>query len=123
MTRDTDDGSTMASVDYRSLISRADLEYEGSIERSEAGPPVGNGRMGSLVWTTPSALKLQLNRVDVYANGGDTMSFNRRTMTTGTAAGSLMLSSRDRVRMRSQIGTPTRICPSTMGSPRWKVTE
>jgi len=27
--------------------------------------PVGNGRMGSLVWTTPTALRFQINRVDV----------------------------------------------------------
>jgi hypothetical protein len=39
---------------------------------------VGNGRMGSLVWTSPSALKFQINRVDVYANNSYTNSFNRR---------------------------------------------
>ena len=34
--------------------------------------------MGSLVWTSPSALKFQLNRVDVYANNSFTTSFNKR---------------------------------------------
>ena len=34
-------------------ISRADLIYTQPVARSEEGMPVGNGRMGSLVWTTP----------------------------------------------------------------------
>jgi len=37
--------------------------------------PVGNGRMGSLVWTTPSSLRFQINRVDVFAVDGRTASF------------------------------------------------
>ncbi len=37
--------------------------------------PVGNGRMGSLVWTSPTQLKLQINRVDVFAADGRTVSF------------------------------------------------
>jgi len=39
--------------------------------------PVGNGRMGSLVWTTPSALKFQINRVDVFALHASSVSFPR----------------------------------------------
>ncbi len=37
--------------------------------------PIGNGRMGTLVWTTPSALKFQINRVDVFAEHASTTSF------------------------------------------------
>ena len=48
----------------RDVVSRADLSYEKPAGRSEAGLPVGNGRMGSLVWTAPSSLKLQINRGD-----------------------------------------------------------
>jgi len=33
--------------------------------------------MGSLVWTTPSALKFQINRVDVFAEDSSTTSFPR----------------------------------------------
>lgn len=62
-------------VDYRSLVSRADLTYTAPAERSEHGMPVGNGCMGSLVWTTPDALKFQLNRVDVFAAGCNTYAF------------------------------------------------
>ena len=70
--------SSILSVNYRNLVSRADLTYDKPVPRSEEGLPVGNGTMGSLVWTSPSALKFQINRVDVYANNSYTNSFNRR---------------------------------------------
>ena len=38
-------GSSVLSVDYRNLISRADLTYQRAVEHSEEGLPVGNGRM------------------------------------------------------------------------------
>ena len=60
------------NVDYRSLVSRADLDCNEPVSRSEEGMPVGNGRMGSLVWTTPTALKFQINRVDVFAQNCET---------------------------------------------------
>ena len=72
--------STLLQVHYRSLVSRADLIYERTANRSEAGMPLGNGRMGSLVWTSPTALKLQINRVDVFANNRATHSFNQRDL-------------------------------------------
>jgi hypothetical protein len=62
-------------VDYKSLVSRADLTYDKPVTRSEEGLPVGNGRMGSLVWTTPAALQFQINRVDVFAENSATNSF------------------------------------------------
>ena len=65
------------NVDYRSLVSRADLRYDTPVERSEEGMPVGNGRMGSLVWTTPNALRFQVNRNDVFATASSTHSFPR----------------------------------------------
>ncbi len=40
--------------------------------------PIGTGRMGTLVWTTPSQLRMQINRVDVYANDSATNSFFER---------------------------------------------
>lgn len=67
-----------ATVDYAGLVSRADLHYEKPVSRSEEGIPVGNGRMGSLVWTTPEAICLQINRVDVFANNCTTTSFPER---------------------------------------------
>jgi hypothetical protein len=69
--------SAMLGVNYRTLVSRADLLYDHPATRSEEGMPVGSGRMGSLVWTSPSALKFQINRVDVFAENSSTTSFPR----------------------------------------------
>jgi len=66
------------NIDYEKLISAADLTYEKAASPSEAGLPIGNGTMGTLVWTTPSSLKFQINRVDVYPNNRHTNSFNKR---------------------------------------------
>jgi len=65
-------------VDYPRLVSRADLNLSGTFDISDNGLPIGNGTMGSLVWTSPASLKFQINRVDVYANGCETQSFFRR---------------------------------------------
>jgi hypothetical protein len=65
-------------VDYRELVSQGDLVYDEPASRSDEGMPVGNGRMGSLVWTTPVSLKMQINRVDVFAVDKNTTSFPRR---------------------------------------------
>jgi hypothetical protein len=70
--------SSMLTVDYKSLVSRADLTYEKPVVRAEEGLPVGNGTMGSLVWTSPTALKFLINRVDVYSMNSYSRSFNRR---------------------------------------------
>jgi len=67
-----------ADPDYRRLVSRADLHYDKPVSRSEEGIPVGNGRMGGLVWTTPEAIRLQINRVDVFASNCCTTSFPAR---------------------------------------------
>lgn len=65
-------------AELRALISRADLDYPAPPARSEDGLPVGNGRMGSLVWTTPTAVKFQINRVDVQPIGAASNSFPER---------------------------------------------
>ncbi len=68
----------LASVDYSNLVSRADLDYSSAVTRSEEGVPVGNGRMGTLIWTTPDAIRFQINRVDVFGNNRATDSFPQR---------------------------------------------
>lgn len=65
-------------TELRALISRADLNYAAPVGRSEEGLPVGNGRMGSLVWTAPTALRFQVNRVDVQPISASTTSFFER---------------------------------------------
>jgi hypothetical protein len=66
------------AIDYRAVVAKADLVYDTPVARSEEGLPLGNGRMGSLVWTTPAALRFQINRVDVQPINRDTDSFFER---------------------------------------------
>ena len=66
----------MANI--KEIVSRANLTIDGCVNRSEGGIPIGNGVMGTLVWTSPTALKTQINRVDVYANASYSNSFNER---------------------------------------------
>src|SRR5579872_2049842 len=70
--------TAQSAIDFRALITRGDLVYDKPVTRSEEGMPVGNGRMGSLVWTTPRQLRFQINRADVYANNSATNSFFER---------------------------------------------
>ena len=70
--------TVLPPVDFRALVSKSDLVYSAPVNRSEEGMPVGNGVMGTLVWTTPSALRFQLNRVDVFANDESSNNFYQR---------------------------------------------
>ncbi|MFA6134124.1 MAG: hypothetical protein WC869_08940 [Phycisphaerae bacterium] len=70
--------SSLLSVDMRKLVSRGDLHFAAPASMPEHGLPIGNGRMGSMLWTSPSALKLQINRVDVYASDSYSHSFHHR---------------------------------------------
>ena len=68
--RGTDSGQpshSLAQVDSRALVSRSDLIYLSPVERPAEGLPIGNGRMGTLVWTQPNSLHFQINRNDVLA--------------------------------------------------------
>jgi hypothetical protein len=67
-----------AGDELRRVISPSDLVYDKPAPRSEAGIPIGTGRMGTLVWTTPSQLRMQINRVDVYGNNCASNSFFER---------------------------------------------
>ena len=69
---------TTTEPNLRALISASDLVYQKPVPRSEEGIPIGNGTMGTLVWTTPTELRFQINRVDVYANNSATNSFFER---------------------------------------------
>lgn len=71
-------GSSLLRIDYKKLVSRADLDYSEPVTRSEAGMPVGNGTMGSLLWTIPSQLKMQINRVDVFGSNSSSNNFFQR---------------------------------------------
>lgn len=62
-------------MNRRMLVEKANLNYLGTVKRSEEGLPLGNGTIGTLLWTSPASVKIQVNRVDVYANGSDSNSF------------------------------------------------
>lgn len=68
----------LLQVDHQKLISNADLHYTQPVGRSEEGMPVGNGRMGSLVWTSPQSFHLQINRVDIFGNDATSDNFFER---------------------------------------------
>ncbi len=57
----------MELPDDRKRISEADLNTMHPVAYPNEGYPIGNGRMGTLVWTTPDAIRFQINRVDVFA--------------------------------------------------------
>lgn len=67
---------TIPTIDYKSLISKADLNYTQPVKRTEAGQPIGNGRMGSLIWTNQQAINLQINRVDYFNVNASSTTFD-----------------------------------------------
>jgi hypothetical protein len=80
-----------AATSLHARIARANLVYDKPVTRSEEGMPLGNGRHGTLVWTTPTQVCLQINRVDVYGNDCRTNSFFERTTTTAEDVRTLRL--------------------------------
>ncbi len=48
-------------------IESSGIVLDAPTDRPNEGLPIGNGRMGTLVWTALSSLEFQLNRVDVFA--------------------------------------------------------
>lgn len=62
-----DSSAPILNMDYKSYVSAGDVNYTGVITTSQHGMPIGNGRMGSLVWNNnASSLNFQINRVDVF---------------------------------------------------------
>lgn len=57
-------------MNYRTHISRSDLLYHRPKDALESHA-VGNGIMGTMVWTTPDSVHLQINRNDVFAINKD----------------------------------------------------
>lgn len=69
----------------REWISKADLDYAGIDRLPEEGLPVGNGRMGTLLWLDASAIHMLLNRVDVFSSDESSTAFG--PMDAGYSAG------------------------------------
>lgn len=72
---------SMISVDFTALVSKADLDFKEPLggQDTERGLPVGNGRMGTLLWTAPeqSKLHMQVNHTDVFAFRNSSASTHR----------------------------------------------
>ncbi len=62
----------LVDVDYKALVSRSDLVYLRPASRRGHGHPIGNGVMGTQVWTTGHSLEFQINRVDLFAVNNET---------------------------------------------------
>jgi hypothetical protein len=54
-----------SATDREAQVSRADIVLDRPVARKEGGMPVGNGTMGSLVWTTPGAIKFQIMAIEI----------------------------------------------------------
>lgn len=65
------DESPSPKQEHREIMSRSDLVYDKPVATPDAGQPIGNGRMGTMVWTSPDAIHLQVNRADVFAVNRD----------------------------------------------------
>ncbi len=77
----------LLTPDAAKIVSRADITFDKPASRTEEGLPVGNGRMGSLLWTSPSAMHFQINRVDVFAQDSTTTSFPAADRDYGSGCG------------------------------------
>ncbi len=55
------------TVNQRTGVARSDLVYDKPAATPDEGQPIGNGRMGTMVWTSPDAIHMQIHRVDVFA--------------------------------------------------------
>ena len=64
---------SLLKFDYPSLVAHADLAFGTPAPSRHDGLPIGNGRMGTLVWTTPAALHYQINDDDLFCFGNNTL--------------------------------------------------
>ena len=64
---------SLLKFDYPSLVAHADLAFDTPAPNRHDGLPIGNGRMGTLVWTTPDALHYQINDDDLFCFGNNTL--------------------------------------------------
>ena len=78
--------SSMITMDYAKYLAPIDLHFTKPTKPIE-GIPLGNGRMGTLVWIDGSGSKLQFNfgRPDVFYRGSATTTFSYTSHTDGNS--------------------------------------
>ena len=76
----------MITMDYARYLAPIDLHFTKPTKPIE-GIPLGNGRMGTLVWVDGSGSKLEFNfgRPDVFYRGSATTTFNYTSHTDGNS--------------------------------------
>jgi hypothetical protein len=52
--------------DVRQIVC-PDIVLNRPVHHPSEGMPIGNGRMGTMMWTAPGSIEFQINRVDVFA--------------------------------------------------------
>ena len=78
--------SSMITMDYAKYLAPIDLHFTKPTKPIE-GIPLGNGRMGTLVWIDGSGSKLQFNfgRPDVFYMGSATSTWSNKSHTDGNS--------------------------------------
>ena len=79
-------GSSMITMDYAKYLAPIDLHFTKPTKPIE-GIPLGNGKMGTLVWIDGSGSKLQFNfgRPDVFYRGSATTTWSNKSHTDGNS--------------------------------------
>lgn len=80
------DGSTMIAMDYAGYLAPVDLHFTRPTNPIE-GIPLGNGKMGSLVWIDKSGSSIQFNfgRPDVFYRGSATTTWTESSHIDGNS--------------------------------------
>lgn len=60
-------GREVFKVDHVSYLKKHDIVYLEPDYEGFNGFPIGNGDLGGMVWSTPSGIKLQMNKIDLYS--------------------------------------------------------
>jgi alpha-L-fucosidase 2 len=53
-------------IEYPEYFSQHDIVYKRPSYKGYEGFPIGNGDLGGLIWTTPTGIKLQINKSDAF---------------------------------------------------------
>ncbi len=79
-------GSSMITLDYARYLAPIDLHFTKPTHPIE-GIPLGNGKMGTLVWIDGAGSKLQFNfgRPDVFYRGSATSDWGNKSHTDGNS--------------------------------------
>ncbi|MEI7899819.1 MAG: hypothetical protein WCK89_06170 [bacterium] len=82
----TPEGSTMITMDYAKYLAPIDLHFTKPTKPID-GIPLGNGRMGTLVWIDEAGSGLHFNfgRPDVFYRGSATTTFSYTSHTDGNS--------------------------------------